>query len=130
MYLRFVVRQRDPDSERYTGIFHATADLRDRDLLSEWEEEELAEIRRWFDQHLERPDSFSRSKQSIAYRKKRGISWFKDSALDHIAKAQEMAEILVRHGIGVEVLKAERVGYVVYEDEFQIVAEPFADVRC
>jgi hypothetical protein len=41
-----------------------------------------------------------------------------------------MAEILVRHGIGVEVLKAERVGYVVYEDEFQIVAEPFADVRC
>jgi len=23
-------------------------------------------------------------------------------------------------------LKAERVGYVVYEDEFQVVAEPFA----
>ena len=125
-----MVRQRDPDSERYTGIFHATADLRDRDRLSEWEEEGLAEIRRWFDQHLELPESFSRSKQSIAYRKKRGISWFKDSALDHIAKAQEMAEILVRHGIGVEVLKAERVGYVVYEDKFQIVAEPFADVRC
>jgi len=24
-------------------------------------------------------------------------------------------------------LKADRVGYIVYEDDFQIVAEPFAD---
>ena len=27
-------------------------------------------------------------------------------------------------------LKAKRVGYVVYEDEYQIVAEPFADTEC
>jgi hypothetical protein len=130
MYIRFVVGQRDPDSERYTGIFQATADLRDRDQLAHWEEDELAAIRRWFNDHLERPESFSRSKQSAAHSKKRGISWFKDSAHEHIAKAQEMADILRRHGIAVETLKAERIGYVVYEDEFQIVAEPFADVRC
>ncbi len=27
-------------------------------------------------------------------------------------------------------LKAKRVGYVVYEDEYQVVAEPFADMNC
>ncbi len=26
-------------------------------------------------------------------------------------------------------LKTDRVGYVVYEDEYQVVAEPFADVK-
>jgi hypothetical protein len=31
------------------------------------------------------------------------------------------------HGISVRMLKADRVGYIVYEDDFQIVAEPFAD---
>jgi len=30
----------------------------------------------------------------------------------------------------VRTLKAKRVGYVVYEDEYQIVAEPFADTEC
>jgi hypothetical protein len=30
----------------------------------------------------------------------------------------------------VRTIKAKRVGYVVYEDEYQIVAEPFADTEC
>ena len=38
-----------------------------------------------------------------------------------------MVVILQSHGINVSILKTERVGYVVYEDEFQIVAEPFTD---
>jgi hypothetical protein len=35
--------------------------------------------------------------------------------------------ILEHHGISVRTLKAKRVGYIVYEDEFQIVAEHFGD---
>jgi hypothetical protein len=27
-------------------------------------------------------------------------------------------------------LKAQRVGYVVYEDKYQVVAEPFSDMTC
>jgi hypothetical protein len=34
--------------------------------------------------------------------------------------------MLENHGVSVQMLKTERVGYVVYEDEYQIVAEPFA----
>jgi len=30
----------------------------------------------------------------------------------------------------VQMLKSDRAGYVVYEDEYQVVAEPFADMRC
>lgn len=31
------------------------------------------------------------------------------------------------HGIEVEVLHTERPGYVVYEDEYQVAAEPFTE---
>jgi hypothetical protein len=33
--------------------------------------------------------------------------------------------ILQNHGVSVRMLKTDRIGYVVYEDEYQIVAEPF-----
>ena len=34
--------------------------------------------------------------------------------------------ILQNHGVFVDMLKTDRVGYVVYEDKFQVVTEPFA----
>ena len=35
--------------------------------------------------------------------------------------------ILEHYGHPVLILSEERVGYVVHEDDFQIIAEPFAD---
>jgi hypothetical protein len=60
----------------------------------------------------------------------KAISWFKDTAKEHLARARELVAILENHGLVVTMLKAERVGYVVYEDDFQIVAEPFAETKC
>jgi hypothetical protein len=37
----------------------------------------------------------------------------------------EMVRILERNGIFVKKIRTDRPGYVVYEDELQIVAEPF-----
>ena len=39
----------------------------------------------------------------------------------------EVTYLLRAHGINVEILSTERPGYVVYEDQFQIVAEPFKE---
>ena len=44
--------------------------------------------------------------------------------------ATSLNEILENHGIHVQTLKVKRFGYVVYEDEYRLVAEPFADVNC
>ena len=57
------------------------------------------------------------------------MCWFKPSATQHIARIREMVCILEQHGVFVHVFKTDRPGYIVYEDEFQIVAEPFADLR-
>jgi len=40
-----------------------------------------------------------------------------------------MVYILEQHNVYVRVLKTDRPGYIVYEDEHQVVAEPFANLR-
>jgi hypothetical protein len=130
MYLRFVVSEIDPSSQRYLGVFQIAARLIDGGELYQDEYEELQGLRDWFNEHLEKPTRFTASKPPYYRKAQRAISWFKESAIDHIAKTREMAAFVERRGIKVKVLTTQRVGYVVYEDEFQIVAEPFADVIC
>jgi hypothetical protein len=60
-------------------------------------------------------------------RKTKAISWFKDSGVEHIAKLRDIIAILENHGITVRIITTDRPGYVVYEDEHQIVVEPFSD---
>jgi hypothetical protein len=40
-----------------------------------------------------------------------------------------MKDILEAHGHPVKMLREARVGYVIYEDDFQVVAEPFSDTH-
>jgi hypothetical protein len=128
MYLRFVVAKKDQPSVRELGIFQAFLHLRNGGELYPYEEEQLDLIRRWFNEHLERPTRFSASKPPFYRKPHRAICWFKDSAREHLDWAWWMAAILENHQIPVKMLKAERVGYVVYEDENQIVAQPFAEM--
>ena len=130
MYLRFVVPKIDEDSECMLGVFHAVWDLRDRGLLFPYEEEEHDGIRYWFSEYLETPKRFTAAKRPYYRKKSRAICWFKDSAECHIWRIWGLVAILQEHGVPVRMLKEERVGYVVYEDEYQVAAEPFADIEC
>ena len=125
MYLRFVVSDIDEDSGRELGVFHAVGNLRRDGKLQPYEEKQHDLIRQWFNEHLERPTRFTASKSPYYRKSPKAISWFKDSASEHITRVRELVEILHHHGISVEMLKTNRVGYIVYEDEYQIVAEPF-----
>lgn len=130
MYLRFVITDIDEDSERKLGVFHAVANLRREGKLYFYEEELHDSIRQWFNENLERPTRFTTSKPPFYRKKSRALSWFKDSAREHIARVRGFTVILQSHDIPVRMLKTDRVGYIVYEDEYQVVAEPFFDVRC
>ena len=37
--------------------------------------------------------------------------------------------VLEKHGHQVNVLHETRVGYIVYEDDFQVIAQPFSETR-
>jgi len=130
MYLRFVVADIDEDSERALGVFHAVRYLRDAGKLYAYEEDQHDMVRWWFNENLEKPTRFTASKPPFYRKQNKAISWFKHTASEHLARVRELAAILDDHGVPVRTLKAKRVGYVVYEDEYQIVAEPFADTEC
>jgi hypothetical protein len=125
MYLRFVVADLDEDSGMELGIFHAVGNLREGGKLYSYEEEQHDQIRKWFNENLQEPTRFTASKPPFYRKKNKAISWFKDNAHEHIAGARSLVAILLNHGVSVQMLKTERVGYVVYGDEYQIVAEPF-----
>ena len=125
MYLRFVIADIHRNSGKELGVFHAMGRLRDSGKLNRHEEEQHDLIRKWFSENLEKPTRFTASKPPFYRKQSKAISWFKDDAHEHIARIREMVTILEDHGVSVQMLKTERVGYVVYEDAYQVVAEPF-----
>ena len=125
MFIRFVIKQIDKDSGRRQGLFQAAKSLRESGTLGDADHKRLEAIRDWFDQHLERPAKLAVSSRPHA--KAQAISWFRDSATQHITKMREFQEILERNGMMVEMIKAKRLGYILYEDEFQVAAYPFND---
>lgn len=128
MYIRFVVGEVDEDSGQSTGVFQAIYGLRDTGKLCAYEETILDELRQWFKTHLQIPDRFTAAKSPYYRKQNRAISWFKDTAHEHVSRIREMVAMLENHGVAVRMIKADRVGYVVYEDDIQVVAEPFSDL--
>jgi hypothetical protein len=124
-FVRFVAHTKDADSGRRSGIFHAAGRLRDSSKLSEEESGRLHRIRQWFNENLEKPTRFSLSAKPN--KKAQAISWFKESAIEHIRQIRAMVLILESHGVMVETVRTQRPGYIVYEDEHQVAAYPFAD---
>jgi len=125
MFIRFVIHKKDPDSGRRQGLFQALSDLEDDGVLVGNDQGRYREIYDWFRKNLRKPRSFTRSSKPHA--KKVALSWFKDTAVQHIDGMRELVQILEAHEVAVDILHTERPGYVVYEDDFQVVAEPFVD---
>lgn len=129
MFLRFVRLTTVEGAKAREGFFTAAYEMREKEGLDSASLSRLEDMLAWFRQNLTIPSGFNKSKSKGAYRRRntKGLSWFKPNARDHVTRAYELAEMLSQHGYHIEVLKSARPGYVVYEDEFQLVAEPFAD---
>jgi hypothetical protein len=128
MYLRFTVNEIDDDYGRESGIFVVAYRLRNSVQLPGYQAEQLAEHLAWFESHLNSPSRFTTAKLPFYRKQSRAISWFKDTAGEHIARIRDIVRIVEDQGFLVTTLMTDRPGYVVYEDDQQIVAEPFADM--
>jgi hypothetical protein len=118
-YIRFAIGRKDEGSNVELGIFQAAAQALEWQNVTGCDADELNELRSWFNDNLKKPTSFGRDALRL------GICWFKTSANEHISRIWQMVQILERNGIYVKKIKTEKPGYVVYEDEWQLVAEPF-----
>ncbi|MBR1197545.1 hypothetical protein JQ634_12875 [Bradyrhizobium sp. AUGA SZCCT0240] len=126
MLLRFVLPRSHPDTGAEEGIFGAAYELREGTLISISDRDPLEGLLAWFRANLAVPQRFNTSKSKGYYRKKTaGISWLKPTATEHIAKMRELIAILERNGYQVSQVTTDRPGYIVFEDDHQVVAEPF-----
>jgi hypothetical protein len=128
MFIRFVIGSRDEDSGRKQGLFQAGDELRASGRMSHSDEQLLDELQQWFRENLPVPSRFAVS--SKPHRKAQAISWFRDTARTQIAQMREYQRLLEAYGFVVQMLRDKRPGYVVYEDEHQVVAYPFFETRC
>ena len=124
MYIRFVAidPQREPD--RPKGVFDAAYDILHRGDAPEYLQTEMRETLDWFVANLPIPDRFARTRRS--HRSDSGICWFKTDNNDCIAQVRYLVYLVTECGIPVRELRTEHPGYRIYEDGWQLVAEPFA----
>ena len=54
----------------------------------------------------------------------RAVAWFKESAVEMIERVAGYLEILEAHGVAWELVRSSDPGKILYEDEYQIIAEP------
>lgn len=130
MYLRFVMQKPISNSGVREGIFASAYDLKRAGRLSSADDHHLTQLLEWFEQNLAIPTRLNRTRSKGYYRRAtKGIAWFKSSATTHLGRIHELAELLDRYDVRSEIVKSERPGYIVYEDDAQIIAEPFRDTR-
>ena len=128
-FVRFVV----PDvvhaeSRMAIGVIALAYDLRDARETRAEVKAALQQALRWFETKLAVPDRFNRTSSKGWYRRKtRGISWLRSSATEHVAAMRRLGELVSACGYRVAEISTDRVGYVIYEDDAQVVAEPFRD---
>ena len=126
MFIRFVSGEIHECSHVSTGLFQTAFELMDDPLLPNVEYDMLRSLMDWFDKYLKGPSEY---RLRAPWRLERAICWFKPSAHEHLARAWEMAAIVERNNVFIRMIKAPKAGYILYEDEAQVFAQPFADIR-
>ena len=125
VYVRFVCFQTLAGQRSRLGLFQALNEAQGSDHAPDWALAALAEIQHWFGKNLAVPTRFERGRWRRPGQP--ALSWFKTTANEHIRRMQELKTALEACGVHVEVLNTREPGVIIYEDEFQITAEPGAD---
>jgi hypothetical protein len=123
--VRFVTSKRHPPYGHRSGVFQAAYALWREHRLSGPAHQLLRALLDWFDDHLAKPERLTRSRYPRA--QSTAVCWVRASANEHVIRLRRLAALVQGAGIAVEELRTERPGYVVYEDEIQVAALPFAD---
>jgi len=116
--VRFIAPLIDSDSKVHEGIFMAAYRLRDHGDIPSYQREQLRSLLQWFNNNLPNPSPLWNPGNA------RAISWFKSQSKECISRVWWVVHLLEENGIAITKITTENPGYVIYEDEFQVVAWP------
>ena len=126
MFIRFVSGEIGEDSHVSAGLFCAAFKLLDDIVLSDHEYAAVADLMDWFRMNLRGPFEY---RLRSRWRAPRSICWFRCTAQEHLARARELATILEDRDVFIWTIRCHRTGYILYEDEVQVLAQPFSDMK-
>lgn len=110
------------------GLFQLAAFLVRHPEISGVFAEQIKHVLIWFGAELSVPDRFTSSTSKGWHRRDAfGICWFKPEAVEHMAKVRELVTLVQLCDAKVQERTTSRPGYVTYEDDVQLVAEPFVN---
>lgn len=121
MYIRFILLA--PRRRRPFGIFRSDRYLDDAEL-PHWVRDPIDEHYKWFNKNLRLPRNGKGGRIDAC-----ALCWFRPEAHEHIARARDLAWLLAEAGHPTAMIKTRRVGRIIYDDEFQVVARPESETR-
>ncbi len=124
MFIRFVTVQLDADTDAPSGVFAAAYRLLRDETTPDYLRLEIRSTLDWFVKNLPIPDRFCRSRKP--HREDNGICWFKTDAADSMTHVRYLVHLVSECDVVVRELTTDKPGYTIYEDESQLVAQPFA----
>ena len=116
MFVRYTVTGIDGESDSPIGIFHAVRYLRDDGLLTNEQEEIANGVFDWLYDHLDAPS------EGVLEANPEAVSWFRSTAVDHLAQAERLLPILEGHGYPIKRAESLDPGTIVYADSAQVLA--------
>jgi hypothetical protein len=124
--IRFVTHSTHPPLGYRSGVFKIAYELRRAHPITVPLLEELSEQLVWFEANMAEPKRLSVSRHPRA--QETALSWMKASADEHVRRLRLLVTLVEQVGhLRIAELRTERPGYVVFEDDHQVVALPFAD---
>lgn len=124
MFIRFVTDRLDEDTGAPSGVFAVAYQLLRSDEVDDYYRTEIRTSLDWFESHLPIPARFRRSRRPN--RQDRGICWFKTEASECMGNVRYLVQLVQEQDIAVREVMTDTPGYRIYEDDCQIVAEPFS----
>jgi hypothetical protein len=121
MFIRFVVGTDSDNAAWLTGVITEARVLRDMEELYDHESELLENAFDWFNRYLPCPP-FEKNLRAGTWSRD-AVAWFRAEAGGPIRRIWDIVAILREHGVPVRMITTERPGKIVYEDEYQVVAE-------
>jgi len=125
MYLRFVSPLRNRRRDLHMGLFQAAFRCRDKDGIRLKLKNQLINELEWFKLNLPEPDQWCFNYWDVRGIHRDPVSWFKPTATQMIARAQNLRRLVEQAGVPIREIKSDQPGEIVFEDDFQIVAHAY-----
>ncbi len=121
-YVRFQGLELNCGTSNKRGIFQLAYELKHASSTAHYDDQQLRKNLTWLETHLQVPSVLEKGTHY------RAICWFKDAAHEPLKRIWAIKFLLQEYGRTVDLIATRKPGYILYEDGWQIVAQPFRDV--